>query len=85
MEELLIDKDVENRWSSHDPPTSSLSSSKVDDDLDGISLEKYFVWTPNLVQALPNRCKKSNSTGSNVIAIAGKEVKNSRFASAEQK
>ncbi|KAL4322236.1 hypothetical protein AHAS_Ahas14G0190300 [Arachis hypogaea] len=42
MEELLIDKDVENRWSSRDPPTSSLSSSKVDDDLDGIPLRNVL-------------------------------------------
>ncbi|MED6221176.1 hypothetical protein PIB30_051963 [Stylosanthes scabra] len=63
MKELLIGEDAENRRRSRDPPSSS-SSSSSDDDLDGIPPGTYCVWTPNPVQASPNRCKKSNSTGS---------------------
>ncbi|MED6191774.1 hypothetical protein PIB30_003577 [Stylosanthes scabra] len=62
MKELLITEEAENRRRSRDPPSSS--SSEVDDDLEGIPPGTYCVWTPNPVQASPNRCKKSNSTGS---------------------
>ncbi|XP_010243035.1 PREDICTED: uncharacterized protein LOC104587216 [Nelumbo nucifera] len=43
------------------PPSSSSSEA---DELDGIPPGTYCVWAPKSVQASPERCKKSNSTGS---------------------
>ncbi|CAL0317274.1 unnamed protein product [Lupinus luteus] len=62
MRNLLISDDLHRRHS----PSSSSSSSELDE-LDGIPASTYCVWTPKSaqsVQASPNRCKKSNSTGS---------------------
>ncbi|KAK7244164.1 hypothetical protein RIF29_38982 [Crotalaria pallida] len=46
---------------------SPSSSSLEVEELDGIPTGTYCVWTPKSVQSVqasPNRCKKSNSTGS---------------------
>ncbi|KAM7509131.1 hypothetical protein LguiA_019584 [Lonicera macranthoides] len=43
---------------------TSCSSSSEADELESIAPGTYCVWTPNLVQKSPSRCKKSNSTGS---------------------
>ncbi|KAF1879476.1 hypothetical protein Lal_00005943 [Lupinus albus] len=62
MRNLLISDEDHRR----DSPSSSSSSSEVVE-LDGIPASTYCVWTPKSaqsVQASPNRCKKSNSTGS---------------------
>lgn len=63
MEKLLIGNEEEDRRSRLNPPPSS-SSSEVDDELDANPAGTYCVWAPNPVRASPNRCKKSNSTGS---------------------
>ncbi|XP_061352932.1 uncharacterized protein LOC133297751 [Gastrolobium bilobum] len=47
-----------------DPVAPSSESSSEVDDLEGVQAGTYCVWTPNSPQASPNRCKKSNSTGS---------------------
>ncbi|KAK2661777.1 hypothetical protein Ddye_000351 [Dipteronia dyeriana] len=48
------------------PPSSSSSSSEADE-LEGVPEETYCAWTPRRYStdlASPNRCEKSNSTGS---------------------
>ncbi|XP_019442204.1 PREDICTED: uncharacterized protein LOC109346919 [Lupinus angustifolius] len=67
MRKLLISGEDYRR----DSPSSSSSSSEVDE-LDGIPASTYCVWTPKSaqsVQASPNRCKKSNSTGSSASPL----------------
>ncbi|KAK1299347.1 hypothetical protein QJS10_CPB14g00120 [Acorus calamus] len=45
-----------------EPPSSSSSDA---DELEGLPIESYCVWTPrSSVPPSPDRCKKSNSTGS---------------------
>ncbi|KAK9108075.1 hypothetical protein Syun_024086 [Stephania yunnanensis] len=44
-----------------DPPSSSSSEA---DELEAIPTGTYCVWTPKSAQSTPERCKKSNSTGS---------------------
>ncbi|KAK7266092.1 hypothetical protein RIF29_18732 [Crotalaria pallida] len=60
LKQLLIsDEDIRRE-------SPSSSSSEVDE-LDGIPAGTYCAWTPKSVQSVqasPNRCKKSNSTGS---------------------
>ncbi|KAI4348163.1 hypothetical protein L6164_008919 [Bauhinia variegata] len=51
----------DNQRRDRDPPSSS--SSEVDE-VEEIPPGSYCVWTPNSAKASPNRCKKSNSTGS---------------------
>ncbi|KAK1326899.1 hypothetical protein QJS10_CPA01g01311 [Acorus calamus] len=53
LRKLLIDD--------REPPSSSSSEAG---DLDGVPAESYCVWTPSSVPPTPDRCKKSNSTGS---------------------
>ncbi|KAK7266091.1 hypothetical protein RIF29_18731 [Crotalaria pallida] len=69
LKQLLIsDEDIRR-----ESPSSS-SSSEVDE-LDGIPAGTYCVWTPKSVrsvEASPNRCKKSNSTGSSSSASPSK-------------
>ncbi|XP_061363217.1 uncharacterized protein LOC133306843 [Gastrolobium bilobum] len=61
MRKLLIGDEEKRREPS---PTTSSSSSEVEDDLVAIPAGTYCVWTPNSVKPSPDRCKKSNSTGS---------------------
>lgn len=68
MRKLLISDEDRRR----DPPSSS--SSEVDD-LDAIPAGTYCVWTPKSPQASPNRCKKSNSTGSSSSPSSSKRWK----------
>ncbi|XP_010251254.1 PREDICTED: uncharacterized protein LOC104593196 [Nelumbo nucifera] len=55
LRKLLIEERDPN------PPSSSSSEA---DELEGLPPGTYCVWTPKPVQASPERCKKSNSTGS---------------------
>ncbi|XP_077210814.1 uncharacterized protein LOC143846265 [Tasmannia lanceolata] len=47
-----------------DNPSSSSSSNSESKELAGIPSGSYCVWTPRSVPTSPDRCKKSNSTGS---------------------
>ncbi|XP_043725470.1 uncharacterized protein LOC122672027 [Telopea speciosissima] len=57
---MLEERDNDNDNDNH--PSSSSSSEA--DELEGIPAGTYCVWNPKSVEASPDRCKKSNSTGS---------------------
>ncbi|XP_058752117.1 uncharacterized protein LOC131625252 [Vicia villosa] len=58
-----------------DPPSSSSSSSEVEDDLEDVLPASCCLWTPKSPMASPIKCKKSNSTGSSSNFSASKRWK----------
>ncbi|XP_061375442.1 uncharacterized protein LOC133317603 [Gastrolobium bilobum] len=62
MAKLLIGGGKRNPVAQSSESSSEAASEAVD--LEGVPAGTYCVWTPNSPQASPNRCKKSNSTGS---------------------
>ncbi|XP_042500458.1 uncharacterized protein LOC122078510 [Macadamia integrifolia] len=56
---MTEDRDFDN--DNFNPPSSSSSEA---DELDSLPAGSYCVWKPKSVEASPDRCKKSSSTGS---------------------
>ncbi|XP_044503387.1 uncharacterized protein LOC123223958 [Mangifera indica] len=88
-QDLLLDNDqnddddqkirlpLKNLFIEGDPPSSSSSDA---DELEGLPEETYCVWVPNKNNSLescpsPNRCQKSNSTGSSSSSAAARSSK----------